>query len=161
MFEAVFIKDEANNTLTITRRFAAPKSKVWKAWTDPQILEQWWAPQPWKAVTKSFEFKEGGKWLYYMQGPKNDKNWSVVEYKTIDPENSYTAVDAFADEEGNKSSSFPITELKNEYTETDGVTQVKITSKYPSSQDIDRVLEMGLAEGMAMAFRSLDEILTK
>ncbi|MDZ7624970.1 MAG: SRPBCC domain-containing protein [Ignavibacteriaceae bacterium] len=59
-----FIVDKQNNKVKVTREFAAPLSKVWAAWTQSELLDQWWAPKPWKAKTKEMEFKEGGHWLY-------------------------------------------------------------------------------------------------
>jgi uncharacterized protein YndB with AHSA1/START domain len=42
-------KDAANRKLVIAREFAAPLEKVWKAWTEKEILDLWWAPKPWRA----------------------------------------------------------------------------------------------------------------
>lgn len=161
MFEAIFMKNEADKTLTIERQFGASKDKVWTAWTDSKILEQWWAPLPWKAVTVSFDFSEGGKWFYYMQGPDNTKHWSVIEYKTIAPQDSFTAVDAFADEKGNKNEGMPVSDYVTEFKTTELGTRVKVVTTYKNIEDLNRVLEMGMAEGLAMGFRQLDEILAK
>ncbi len=61
-------KDAANKKLIVVREFDAPLEQVWKAWTDKDILDKWWAPKPWKAKTKSMDFREGGAWLYSMGG---------------------------------------------------------------------------------------------
>ena len=45
-------KDVDNKKMTITRSFDAPVSDVWRAWTESKLLDQWWAPKPWKAETK-------------------------------------------------------------------------------------------------------------
>ncbi len=37
--------------MLITREFSASQAEVWKAWTESHLLDQWWAPKPWKAVT--------------------------------------------------------------------------------------------------------------
>ncbi|MCB1421313.1 MAG: SRPBCC domain-containing protein, partial [Nitratireductor sp.] len=36
-------------TLFIERTLAAPRSKVWRCWTEPELLEQWYCPRPWQA----------------------------------------------------------------------------------------------------------------
>lgn len=56
------VKDLANKSLVITRDFSAPVAKVWKAWTESKLLDQWWAPKPWKTETKSMDFRNGGYW---------------------------------------------------------------------------------------------------
>ncbi len=64
IMKTTFTKDVANNKMFITREFAGTVEDVWKAWTDPKLLDQWWAPKPWKAETKSMDFREGGRWVY-------------------------------------------------------------------------------------------------
>ena len=89
-----------NRKITITRNFDATPEQVWRAWTESELLDQWWAPKPWKANTKLMEFTEGGMWLYCMAGPNGEKHYSLVSYKTIDPEKAFTAKDNFCNEDG-------------------------------------------------------------
>jgi hypothetical protein len=58
--------------ITVDRSFNAPLDPVWAAWTEADILCQWWAPKPYQCVIKSLDFRAGGRWLYYMQGPQGD-----------------------------------------------------------------------------------------
>jgi len=76
----VFEKDLAAKKFHVVREFNAPVETVWKAWTDPDILEKWWGPKPWVAKTKTMDFTVGGAWLYYMEGPEGQKFWSHVKY---------------------------------------------------------------------------------
>jgi uncharacterized protein YndB with AHSA1/START domain len=161
MFETVFIKNETEKTLVVERQFAASRERVWKAWTDSAQLEKWWAPQPWKAVTESFSFTEGGTWHYYMSGPENEKHWAVIEYQKITPQDSFTAIDAFADEKGNKNTTLPVTPFKTEFIEKDGQTRVITTSTFANMEDMNKLIEMGMLEGLAMGYRNLDEVLAQ
>ena len=61
--ETLYTKDVANNKMTVVRQFDAPVEQVWRAWTESELLDQWWAPLPWKAKTKKMDFREGGSWL--------------------------------------------------------------------------------------------------
>lgn len=56
--EPVFSKDLANKTLTIVKVFEAPLPLVWTAFTDSEVLDLWWAPKPYQAVTKTMYFME-------------------------------------------------------------------------------------------------------
>ena len=78
------VKDVTNKKITVTRSFDATQEQVWQAWTEQEYLDQWWAPNPWKAETKSIEFKEGGRWLYAMVGPDNSRHWARVDFLKID-----------------------------------------------------------------------------
>ena len=58
-----FLVDKENNTITVRREFAADRQLVWDCHTKRELLEQWFAPKPWVARTKSMDFREGGHWL--------------------------------------------------------------------------------------------------
>lgn len=64
--EAVFTKDIGNKKLTVVRALDASLERVWAAWTTSEIPDQWRAPKPYKAETRSMNFTEGGRWLYCM-----------------------------------------------------------------------------------------------
>lgn len=55
--------------LTISRVLRAPRALVWKAWSDPAHLAQWWCPKPWTTDVRAFEFVSGGAFHTFMQGP--------------------------------------------------------------------------------------------
>src|SRR5687768_9092826 len=117
MQEAIFEKDLANKKLIIKRSFNADLSLVWDAWTKHEILDEWWAPKPYKAETKSQEFKEGGVWLYAMVGPEGDKHWCRADYKTIDTKKSFSYIDSFCDENGTPTG-FPHMHWVNSFSAT-------------------------------------------
>jgi uncharacterized protein YndB with AHSA1/START domain len=58
--EIIFSVDKEHKRITVEKEFAAPKSEVWAAWTQSNLLDKWWAPKPWKSETKNMDFKEGG-----------------------------------------------------------------------------------------------------
>jgi len=78
-----FIINKEDNTINIQREFAADLDLVWDAWTKPEILDQWWAPKPFRTKTKSMDFKEGGSWFYGMISPENVTHWCKADYKKI------------------------------------------------------------------------------
>jgi uncharacterized protein YndB with AHSA1/START domain len=55
--------------LEITRTIAAPRAKVWRAWSDPAIIAQWWCPRPWRTEVRAFELRTGGAFHTFMSGP--------------------------------------------------------------------------------------------
>ena len=69
-----FTVDKAEKKVMIKREFAAPKKHVCAACTEPELLDQWWAPKPWKSETKSMDFSEGGRRLYAMVGPEGEEH---------------------------------------------------------------------------------------
>ncbi len=159
MHTAIFTPDETAASLTIERRFDAPRTKVWAAHTQSALLEQWWAPLPWKAVTKTHDFREGGHWHYYMAGPNGEQEWCFVSYSNIQPEIEFSGDDYFCDEEGNKNDAMPSMHWKTEFLEEDGGTKIISTITLPSKEDLQKLLSMGMQEGYTMALNQLDSLL--
>lgn len=154
-------KDLAAKKVTIVRHFDAPLEQVWKAWTESDLLDQWWAPKPYKAETKTMNFAVGGHWLYAMVGPDDNKMWCKVEYKNIDPQKSFQATDLFCDENGNKNSDFPSMTWNNRFESAGAGTKVTVEITFTSEADLQKIMEMGFEEGFIAALGNLDELLAK
>ena len=159
MLKTIFSEDMTNNTMLVERDFDGTLEQVWQAWTDIEILEQWWAPLPFKAVTKTMNFSEGGYWHYYMLGPDGSKFWCMLRYLEIEPLKMFTARDEFADEEGNKNTDLPNMHWKNSFNSTSTGTKVKVLVTFASKEDMQKITEMGFKEGFAMAHENLDKLL--
>jgi uncharacterized protein YndB with AHSA1/START domain len=153
-----FSVDKENKKINVEREFAAPVSKVWAAWTESQLLDQWWAPKPWKARTKAMDFSEGGYWLYAMVGPDGAVHWARADFKSITPLKGFSAVDAFCDENGNINQDFPQSNWKNEFMENADSTVVSIEITYEELSDLEMIVQMGFKEGFTAAMENLDEL---
>lgn len=158
---STFNVDKTNKQIRVEREFAAPVKTVWNAWTTPEILDQWWAPKPWKAETKSLDFRVGGRWIYAMVGPDGEKHWALVEYKSIHPEKNYKALDAFCDENGNVNKDFARMHWTNTFNANNGSTVVHIVIDFDRLEDLEKIIEMGFKEGFQAAHENLDELLSK
>jgi len=161
MDKTTFTPGEDGKTLVVERAFNAPVSIVWNYWTKAELLDQWWAPSPWKAVTKSMDFSEGGRWHYYMEGPEGERHYCLVDYKTIDPEKSFTALDGFCDEEANRNYELPTNDWHNQFIDKDGHTHLIVTLTFETPEDLQKIVEMGFKEGFTQGLDQLETLLTK
>ncbi len=159
--ETIYSKDASNKKLKVEREFDAPVAQVWKAWTQPELLDQWWAPKPWKANTKSMDFQEGGRWFYYMEGPDGTRHYCKVDYKTIVPNKSFSGFDGFCDEQGETNTELPGMDWKVVFTAVGDTTKVDVEVTFASEEDLNKIVEMGFKEGFAAAHANLDELLAK
>jgi len=153
-----FTVDKENSTVNIKREFNASLDNVWSAWTKPEILDQWWAPAPWKARTKSMEFKEGGRRLYAMVGPQGEEHWAIADFTSITPKTNFKYVDAFSDSEGNLNQDFPLSDWNVNFSEQGDSAIVDIAIKHEKLADLEKIIEMGFKEGFTIAMEGLDEI---
>lgn len=143
------------------KEFDAPLEQVWSAWTESSILDLWWAPKPWRAETRSMNFSEGGKWVYAMVGPQGERHYAIVHYKKINKQQSFTAVDAFSDENGVINKEMPSMDWLVEFAATDEGTKVTIHINFATEADLQKIVDMGFEQGFAMALGNLDELLDK
>lgn len=153
-----FSVDRENNTINVKREFMAPKKHVWAAWTEPELLDQWWAPKPYHIKTKSLNFKRDGMWLYAMISPEDERQWCKAIYKAIDPQQSFSYTDAFCDENGIANSDKPNSFWTLVFSENNGTTSVHIALKQDSFADVEKMIEMGFKEGFMMALDNLEDL---
>ena len=154
-----FYADKENKTISIKREFDAPANIVWDAYTKSEILDQWWAPKPWKAQTKKLEFTEGGQWLYKMVGPKGEEQWSTETYSDIEPGKKFTVEDAFSDADGNTDESMPQSTWELSFTGKGNKTVVNILIAFDDVKQQEELLKTGFKEGLAMGMENLDALL--
>ncbi len=97
-------KNTVNQTerLVVTRVFDAPRELVWKAWTDPKYVMQWWGPKGFTAPVCKIDFRVGGKFLCCMKAPDGQELWTGGEYFEIVLHEKIVYSMYFADAEGNK-----------------------------------------------------------
>lgn len=152
-----FTVNKENNTIHVEREFAAGLPLVWDAWTTPELLDQWWAPKPYRVETKTMDFRTGGHWFYAMISPENVAHWCRADYSLVEQHKAFSGLDAFCDEEGNINEDFPRSNWNVSFAETGEHTTVNITIGYQSLADLEKIIELGFKEGFTMALGNLDQ----
>lgn len=99
MAEAVLTEERGR--LFIQHIFAAPRERIWRAWTDPELIAQWWGPAGFTAPVIRIDLREGGRYLYSMRSPEGQDFWSTGEYREIVAGERLVFTDSFADAKGN------------------------------------------------------------
>jgi uncharacterized protein YndB with AHSA1/START domain len=150
-------------TITITRVFNAPRELVWKAWTEPERLKEWWGPKDWTAPSWDIDLRVGGKYLYCMRSPEGQDIWGTGILKKIDPMKELSFTDSFADKDGKvvagsqyiPGEEFPMEMLVTvRFEDLNGKTRMTLThEKLPATQGD------GATQGWSESFDKLAEIL--
>jgi uncharacterized protein YndB with AHSA1/START domain len=162
-----FTVDKATKTVVVKREFAAPLSLVWDAFTKQEILDQWWAPQPFASRTKIMDFKVGGRRFYAMVTPEGQERWSIWKYTSITPKTNFKMSSAFADKDGKPELTGSDWDLH--FSEQDALpddpagrrsTRVRISIYNESLERMEKMIEMGFTEGFKMTLNQLDPLLT-
>lgn len=134
---------------------------IWKAFTTTEMLEKFWAPEPYKAIVIFNDFKKGGKLFYYMLSPKGEEHYCIDEFLDIDHLKSYEVLDAFCDENGVINTALPSMKWSNHFTSENGITTVINTISFEKTADMTKNLEMGFEEGYKMSLNQLYALLNK
>ena len=154
-----FVVDKAKNRITVKREFAAKRPLVWDCHTKSELLDRWFAPTPLTTRTKHMDFREGGYWHYAMTTPDGQSFWSRQDYQTINPIDGYAALDGFSDESGAVNPDLPRARWEVSFTDAQERTLVTTLVQYDSAQDVQKVIDMGLQQGLTATLERLDELL--
>ncbi len=153
------IKDLKEKSILVSREFNAPVELVWRAFTESEILDQWWAPAPWRAETKFQDFSVGGFWLYAMVSPENEKHWGRMNYLSIDTHKNFHLEDVFCDEDGNPNLELPVSKGSNEFTATATGTLVEFKMSYSTEEQLQKIIEMGFEQGITACLEQLNQLI--
>lgn len=72
--------------LVISRVLRAPRAALWRAWTEPELLKQWWCPKPWTTEVLAFDLRPGGAFHTLMRGPDGGTSDNPGSFLEIVPQ---------------------------------------------------------------------------
>jgi uncharacterized protein YndB with AHSA1/START domain len=153
--------------LVITRVFDAPRELVWKAWTDPKYVMQWWGPRGFTAPACKMDFRVGGKFLFCMRTPDGQEGWNAGEYHEIVPYEKIVSSMYFSDSDGNRVESADYgaehEEVEGAYDvvlfEDIGKGQTKLT--FIGNETMQNALESGQLEGWNETLDKVAEVVAR
>lgn len=91
-----------NLELVVTRVLDAPRSLVFKVWTDPEHLVRWWGPKGFtSAIVGKIDFRPGTSYRIHMRGPDGDDHWSQGVYREVVEPERLVFAGYWTDAEGN------------------------------------------------------------
>lgn len=154
-------RDTETLTLTISAEFSATAERVWQLWADPRQLERWWGPPTYPATVEQHELVPGGRVVYAMTGPEGDVHKGYWEVLGVEEPTRIEIRDGFADEHGAPDAALPEMTMRVTISEDDGTTRMTISTRFATVEAMERVLEMGMAEGMSQALGQIDAILAE
>ena len=97
--------DDQKQNVVVTRVFDAPISEVWKAWSDPAYVMQWWGPTGFTCPLAEMDFREGGTSLVCMRAPQEyggQDMYNTWTYQKIVPLESIEFIHHFTDQKRTK-----------------------------------------------------------
>jgi uncharacterized protein YndB with AHSA1/START domain len=165
------IAAEHADDFVISREFDAPRDLVFKAWTEPKRLAQWWGPKGFKLKVANVDLRPGGMFLYGMTAPDGNEMWGKFIYREITPPERMVFIVSFSDENGGTtrhpmSPTWPL-QMLNVVTLTDHGEKTTLTlrsSAYEATQeerDTFRAGRSSMQGGFTGTFDQLTAYLAK
>jgi uncharacterized protein YndB with AHSA1/START domain len=148
------MEQRGERELVITRLFNAPARLVFEAWTKPELVSRWWAPQSLevKVVSIEADVRVGGKWRYVLKPKEHPQFAFYGEYQEITPHSRLRYTSIFE----------PYPEAPTQTTvtfeERGGHTFLTSSEVYASKEALEGALSSGMEVGMRATMDQLDEL---
>ena len=146
------VADTASREIVASRVFDAPRDLVWRAWSEPEHIAQWWGPKGFTNTIQEMDFRPGGVWRLVMHGPdETDYQNKSIYREIVKPERIvYSHV------------SGPLFEATVTFTSVGKRTRVEVRMVFESAELRDKVAkEFGAVEGLDQTLERLGQKLAK
>jgi uncharacterized protein YndB with AHSA1/START domain len=149
------VAEPASHGIVMTRTFDAPRELVFKAYTDPEAIPQWWGPRETQTTVDQLEARPGGQWRFVQRDPDGGEyGFHGVFHDVRSPERLVYTFEF----EG-----MPGHVLLETITfeERDGRTTLTDQSVFQTVEDRDGMLQSGMESGASDSLDRLEELLAK
>jgi uncharacterized protein YndB with AHSA1/START domain len=155
MAKTEYVIEPGKQELTITRDFDAPRELVFKAFTDPKLVAQWFGPRKYSTTVEVMDARRGGLWrMVHRDENGNEHAFRGVHHDVVAPERSVATFEY----EG-----FPGHVLLQtvEFEALGNKTRMREQLVYQSVADRDGMVASGMQEGSDESMDRLAELLVK
>ncbi|MGQ3040944.1 MAG: SRPBCC family protein [Brevundimonas sp.] len=143
--------------LVLERVIDASPEKVFRAYTDPAILSQWFAPKPWSITDAVVEPRPGGRFNFVMHGPDGERFPNAGIFLEVVENRRLISTDALTPDWKPAGAPFMVARIELEPT-GDGKTRYKATASHWSEDAMKQHEQMGFHEGWGQVADQLNEL---
>jgi uncharacterized protein YndB with AHSA1/START domain len=150
-----------NNEIEISRTFNAPRALVWKAWTDPQHIMQWWGPKGFNNSSCESDLRVGGAFHLDMCAPDGNTYPCVGTFlEIVEPER--IVYDSTADESHPCGAGLPPRSLVTiTFAEHGDKTTLTLHTRFESEARRDAANQAGFSSSWGECLGRLEDFLTR
>jgi uncharacterized protein YndB with AHSA1/START domain len=153
------VSDPEALTLTVVGEYPVPVERLWEAYADPRQLERFWGPETYPATFSRHDMAAGGRSQYTMTGPDGDTSHGWWRFIAVEPGRRFEVEDGFAHEDGRPNDDMPTMRMAFTFEPTADGSRFTSVTYFPSLEAMERLVEMGMLEGMQSALGQLDGVL--
>jgi uncharacterized protein YndB with AHSA1/START domain len=138
--------------LTVVRDFDAPRDRVWRAYTDPKQVAQWWGRGN-KLEVERFELERGGHWRF-VEHSEGQRHGFEGRFRKVEPQDLLEMTFEWDGMPGHASID------SNRFTDLEGGrTRITVVSTFFTKEDMDGMMSSGMEDGMNQSYEALDRVL--
>jgi uncharacterized protein YndB with AHSA1/START domain len=149
----------ADRELVLTRLINAPREKVYRAWTDPALLKQWFAPKPYTTPVVEIDVRPGGSAYFVMRGPDGKDLPNRGVYLEVVPNEKLVSTDAYV--KAWEPSEKPFMTLILTFEDEGGKTRYTARVRHWTVADREAHEKMGFHEGWGLCADQLEALVAK
>jgi len=139
--------------VVVTRTFDAPRERVFRVYTDPALIPQWWGPERMSTTVETMDVRPGGSWRNVQHDPAgNEFAFHGVYHDVVAPER-LVATFEFEGAPGHVSLDIVT------FNDAGGKTILTVHSIFESVDDRDEMLNAGMLDGMSEGMSRIDRLL--
>lgn len=142
--------------LTLTRLIPAPRSIVWRCWTEPELIKQWFTPRPWTTPVVETDVRTGGATSMIFRGPNGEEFPNRGVYLEVVPEERLVFTDAYVT--AWVPSGKPYMTAIVEFADEAGGTRYSARVRHWSEADRKSHEDRGFHQGWGKAAEQLEEL---
>jgi uncharacterized protein YndB with AHSA1/START domain len=146
----------ADRELVLTRLIDAPREKVYRAWTDPELLKQWFAPKPYTTPVVEIDVRPGGSAYFVMRGPDGKDLPNRGVYLEVVPNEKLVSTDAYV--KAWEPSDKPFMTLIVTFEDEGGKTRYTARARHWTAADREAHEKMGFHEGWGLCTDQLEAL---
>lgn len=145
------------NELVLQRILQAPRMAVWRCWTEPALMEQWFCPKPWYVKDVVVELRAGGASRMTMCGPNGEAFPNQGVYLLVEPGKRLVFTDAFTSAWVPSGKAFMVGDIQLADA-ADGGTLYRASASHWSEEDRKQHEDMGFHECWGKAADQLEAL---
>ena len=149
--------NETSNELVLELTLDAPREKLWRCWTEPALLQKWFAPQPWSITRVDIDFRAGGSSLIVMSDPDGNEYPNPGVVLEVVPNEKIVFTDAYTSAWVPSGKPF-MTAIVTFEDAGNGKTKYVARALHWTAEDREEHEKMGFHEGWGQCARQLEAL---
>jgi uncharacterized protein YndB with AHSA1/START domain len=141
--------ETAGRDLALTRLIAASPAALYRCWTEPELIQQWFTPAPWTTIHAETDVRPGGASLVVMRGPDGTEFLNRGVYLEVVPNERLVFTDAYVS--AWEPSQKPFMTVILSFQAEDGGTRYSACVRHWTTVDREAHEGMGFHEGWGKA----------